>query len=79
MRTSALFGAKIIEFFEICGVSARTRRGVEPVRTFFEQGGKGINFFTILCEHFLWMAPNKLVLLFLKFMFSIYDYALFNL
>jgi len=34
MRTSALFGAKNFEFFEIYDVSARTRR-VEPVRTFF--------------------------------------------
>jgi len=28
MRTSALFGAKIIEFFEIYGVSAWARGGV---------------------------------------------------
>jgi len=34
MWTFALFGAKIIGFFEINGVSARTRgEGVEPVRT----------------------------------------------
>jgi len=33
--TSTLFGAKNIGFFEIYGVSARTRgEGVEPVRTF---------------------------------------------
>jgi len=39
--TSELFVAKI--FFEIYGVSARTR-GVEPVRTFYEQGGGEVNF-----------------------------------
>jgi len=34
MRTSALFDVINIEFFEIYGVSAVTRReGVEPVRT----------------------------------------------
>jgi len=41
MRTSALFGAKIIGFFEIYGVSTlRTDKegGVEPVRTIFGQG-----------------------------------------
>jgi len=42
MRTSSLFGAKNFRFFEIYCVSARTRgRGVEPVRTFFEQGERG--------------------------------------
>jgi len=35
MRTSALFGAKNFEFFEIYNVSARTRwEGVEPLRLF---------------------------------------------
>jgi len=54
MRTSALFGAIN---FEIYGVSARTRRrGVEPVRTFFGQGGGG-QFFAILCGRLLWTAP----------------------
>jgi len=44
MRTSALFGAKSIGFFKIYGVSARKKGvGVEPVRTFFGQGG-GVNF-----------------------------------
>jgi len=39
MRTSALFGAK--NFFEIYGVSARTKvRGIEPVQT----RGEGVNF-----------------------------------
>jgi len=45
MRTSVLFGAKIFRFFEIYGVSARTR-GVEPMWTFCEQGG---SIFAILC------------------------------
>jgi len=44
MRTSAPFGAKNIEFFEIYGVSARTKWEVEPVLTFFGQGGEGVNF-----------------------------------
>jgi len=45
MRTSALFDAKHSVFFEIYGVSARTGgKGVEPVRTFCGQGGRGINF-----------------------------------
>jgi len=43
MRKSVLFGAKNSGFFEIYGVPARTR-GVEPVRTFFGQGGEGFNF-----------------------------------
>jgi len=36
MWTYKLFGAKIIGFFEIYGVSARTR-GVDPVREFCGQ------------------------------------------
>jgi len=44
MRTSALFGAKNIGFFEIYGVSART-------------GGEG-QFFAILCGRPLWTAPE---------------------
>jgi len=43
MWTSALFGAKIIGFFEIHGMSARTR-------------GEG-QFFAILCGRPLWTAP----------------------
>jgi len=39
MRTSALFGAKFFEFFEIYVVSARTR-GVEPVQTFCGERGR---------------------------------------
>jgi len=41
MRTSALFVAKNFGFFEIYGVSARTRE-VEPVRAFF--GQEGVSF-----------------------------------
>jgi len=40
MCTSALFGVKFFGFFGIYGVTQRTRR-VEPVRTFFKQGGRG--------------------------------------
>jgi len=46
MRTSALFGAKNIGFFEIYGVSARNFAGVKPVRTF--------------CGCPLWTAPYVL-------------------
>jgi len=53
MRTSALFGAKNIEFFKIYGVSARTR-GAVPVRTFFGQGG--INFLQF-CADVLYGCP----------------------
>jgi len=42
MRTSALFGAENLRFFEIYGVSARTR-GVEPVRT----RRKEVKFFAV--------------------------------
>jgi len=56
MRTSELFGAKYIEFFEIYGVSARTR-GDESVWTFCGQGGS--QFFAILCRRPLWTAPNS--------------------
>jgi len=37
MRTAKLFGAKMFGFFEIYGMSARTR-GFEPVRKFCGQG-----------------------------------------
>jgi len=43
MQTSALFSTKNVGFFDIYGVSARTR-GVEPVRTFSGQGGVWVNF-----------------------------------
>jgi len=57
MRTSTLFGAKNIGFFEIYGVSARTRGGVEPVRTFCRQRG---SIFAILCGRLLWTASYYL-------------------
>jgi len=53
MWMSAFFAAKNIGFFEMYGVSARTR-GVEPVRTFCGRGGQ---FFAILCGRLLWTAP----------------------
>jgi len=54
MRKSAFFGAKNFGFYEICGVSARTRgRGV------LSQCGKEEGqFFVILCGRHLWTAPN---------------------
>jgi len=44
--TSALFGAKIFEVFEIYDVSARTRgeRGLSQCGYFADKGGRGINF-----------------------------------
>jgi len=48
MRTSVFFGAKNFGIFEIYGVSARTRE-VQPVRIFCGQGGRGGQFFAILC------------------------------
>jgi len=42
VRMSARFGARDFGFFEIYGVSERTRgRRVEPVRTFCGQGERG--------------------------------------
>jgi len=51
MWTSALIGAKIIGFFGIYGVSARTR-GVVPMRTFCEQG-EGVNFYNFIQTSFM--------------------------
>jgi len=50
MRTSALFGAKNVGFFEICGVSAWTRGEGELSQCghFTEKRGEG-KFFVILC------------------------------
>jgi len=47
MRTSALFGAKNSDFWNLWRV--RTSRGIEPVRSFCGQGGRG-QFFVILCD-----------------------------
>jgi len=45
MSTSALFGAKNFELFEIYGVSALTKgEGIKPVRIFFGQGERGSFF-----------------------------------
>jgi len=54
MRTSALFGAKNFGFFEIHGLSERTRRReVEPVRTFCRQGwGWRVNFLRFCADVF---------------------------
>jgi len=60
MRTPKFFGAKIVGFFEIHGVSARTR-GVEPVRIFFGQGGSG-QFFANLYGQLLWTLKCALKL-----------------
>jgi len=56
MRMSKLFGAKHIGFFEIYGVSARTRE-VEPVRTLGEED----KFFAILCGSPLWRPLTVLI------------------
>jgi len=45
MRTFALYGAKNFGYFEIYGVSARTR-GAEPVRIFGGQVGQFMRFCT---------------------------------
>jgi len=58
MRTSALFDAQNFGFFEIYGVSVRTRE-VESVRTFRGQRERG-QFFTILCGRPLWTASKNL-------------------
>jgi len=56
MRTSARFGAKNFRFFEVYGVSARTR--VEGSWTSADKERKSIFcFFAILCWHLLWTAP----------------------
>jgi len=58
MRTSALFGEKNVEFFEIYGVSARKGgRGIEPLRTFYGQ------FFAILYGRLLWTAPSDITMM----------------
>jgi len=43
-------------FFEIYGVSTRTKR-VEPVQNFVDKGGRG-QLFAILCRRPLWPASN---------------------
>jgi len=53
MRTSALFGAKNFGFFEIYGVFAWTRGGIEPMRTKGEKGQ-----FSRFYANIFWTAPN---------------------
>jgi len=60
MQTSALFGyVKIIGFFEIYGVSARTNggRGCWARVNILQTRGGGSQFFVILCRCLLWMVP----------------------
>jgi len=58
MRTSALFGVINCGFFEIYGVSARSRGkvGLSQCGHFADKEGGG-QFFAILCERLLWTAP----------------------
>jgi len=59
MRTSALFGAINLGFFEIYDVSAQTRgEGVKPVRSFFGQGGGGVNFSRFCADVFYGRSLN---------------------
>jgi len=53
VRTSTLFGAKKLEFFEIYSVSERTRGQCKH----FDDKGEGDQFFAILCERLFWTAP----------------------
>jgi len=62
MRASVLFDAKNVEFFEIYGVSARTRGGGQ--------------FFAILCGRHLWKAPYFLMKIY-KFGFKNHQYYYF--
>jgi len=58
MRTSALFGAKNIGFFEIFYVSAQTRwEGGRASADILRTSGKG-QFYAILCGCLLWTAPK---------------------
>jgi len=57
MRTSALFDAKIIGFFEIYGLSLQTRgRRLSQCRNFADKGERD-QFFAILCGRPLWTFP----------------------
>jgi len=70
MRTTAVFGAKNIRFFEIYDVSARTRGGWASADIF--QTRKRDQIFAILCGRPSWMAPNG------SDRFSCSDYNAFN-
>jgi len=53
----SIFWRKKFEFFEIYSVSVRTRgEGVEPVQTFYGQGGQGVNF-SRFCADILYERP----------------------
>jgi len=52
MRTSTLFGAKNFRFFEICGVSARTRGDLSKCGHFADKGG-GVNFSRFCGDSFM--------------------------
>jgi len=55
------FGAKTFGFFEIYGVSSRTRgEGIKPVRTFCGQG-EGVNF-SRFCADIFYGRPQSLLL-----------------
>jgi len=58
MRTSALFGAKTLDFLKIFILSARTRE-VEPVQTFFGKGGKGSIFRNFMQTSFMDSSLQK--------------------
>jgi len=51
MWTSSLYGERIIGFFKIF-LHGQGERGIEPVRTFFGQGGKGESIF----RDFVWTS-----------------------
>jgi len=53
MRTSALFGAKDLGFFEIYGVSARTRGGLSQCGHFAVKEGGGSIFFDFVPTFFM--------------------------
>jgi len=75
MRTSALFGAKNIGFFEIYGVSALKRGLIEPVRTLCGQW-RGISFFAILCGDVWKMTAYSIFCEILRFIrFSLVRWA----
>jgi len=58
--------------FLVC-LHGQEGRGLEPVRTFFGQGGMKCQFFAILCGRLLWTAPNDEAIIVLhKQIISIY-------
>jgi len=59
IRTSTLFGAKKLGFFEIYDMSAQTREGGLASADIFRTRGKESQFFAILCRRLLWTDPNR--------------------